>query len=200
MPTPGRVPAHPELRPHPRAVAWRVELLLLRKRVVVRLGEVAVHGREDAGVVLPGAAPLQSDQAVVVHGVVNHAGLSQVRVVESEQVVHVPPVVLACPAITIVAVLILDLHHNHGTAQAVHVLPDAGQQLPEPAVHGRDVRVLVGADAHAVLGQEPRGQAAELPLGADVWPRTEDDEQVLVRGELQELLDVPPVREVELSL
>jgi hypothetical protein len=97
--------------------------------------------------------------------------------------------------------LVLDLDQDHRPAVRVQQRLDPGQQLLlHVRVHGFDVRVVERADLHAGLGQQPGGQAAEVPLGADVRAGPRDDKETELLRQLHEAHQVAVAAEVELAL
>ena len=98
------------------------------------------------------------------------------------------------------AVLVLHLHHDDVAAARDLALDELGQQVVVVGGHLGEVLGVLGADAHVALGEEPRGQAAELPLGAHERAHAHDGPEAELGRLVHEARDVELAGEVELSL
>src|SRR5580658_11279475 len=88
------------------------------------------------------------------------------------------------------AVLILNLHGDDGTAVAALQRCQFLTKTMEPARGCGDEGWVGCTDFHSCFAQEPCGVAAELPLGADVRARAQDDEEAFLLGFANEPGDV----------
>ena len=106
----------------------------------------------------------------------------------------------------VVAELVLDLDHQDGPAVLEEVRPQPREQGPVPAVDGREEELgpLGRPQRHGPAAgdgarvREPGRQPAKVPLGADVGRRAQDDEEVLLDGEVEEAGEVAVAGEVDL--
>lgn len=90
----------------------------------------------------------------------------------------------------VTAVLVLDLDGDHRPAPAGEQGAQDWDQLVEPGVHGGQIAVVGAAQPQPGVGQQPCGEAAELPLGADVGAGSHDHVQVEPGGGAQEAGDI----------
>jgi len=95
-----------------------------------------------------------------------------------------------------VLVLVLDRHDVAATGDLQ--LGQAGQQLAEVLVVVVGIDGVGASQVDVLLGAQPGGEAAEVPLGADVGPRADDHVQPEVRRLLDELDDVVVAGEIPL--
>ena len=98
------------------------------------------------------------------------------------------------------AVLVLHLHHDDVATMGDLALDELGQQVVVVGGHLGEVLGVLGADAHVALGEEPRRQAAELPLGAHERTHAHDGPEAELGRLVHEARDVELAGEVELSL
>ena len=161
-------PAVPEL--HARERPARLILAQLLEPLVGARAEVdgLEHARQ--------SSPLQ-------HGVGGTVGCEQRHVdpARRHRPFEIAQILMVGPK---TAVLVLDLHGDD-RPPALGAL-QRRQQRHQAVVISVD-RVQIGrvhaADLHPRIGQQPRGKSAEIPLGADIRARTDDDEQVQARGD-----------------
>ena len=176
-------PATPELHAHLRADALlrhEGELLLRAGAEVSRL-EHAVH--LTAGEHVMGGAVGGDQGHVDAPG--DHA------VPQGSQVGLV---------VAVGAVLVLHLHHDDRPAVGDLQGYQAGHQFVIVVHDVAEVARIAAAQADAVLLQQPGGQAAELPLGADIGRGTQDDVQPQLLGQAEEALHIVHAGEVEDAL
>ncbi len=80
--------------------------------------------------------------------------------------------------VPVAAVLVLDAHRDDRAALTGEQGHEYGYQSVEPRVDCRQVRAVGAAQPDGRVGQQPAGQSAELPLGADVGARPDDHVEV----------------------
>ena len=98
------------------------------------------------------------------------------------------------------AVLVLHLHHQHRAAVR-HLKRDKARNQLVVVVHDvPEVRLVVAAQADAVFLEQPRREAAELPLRADVRRRTQNHVQADLLRQAHEALHVRHAVKAELTL
>ena len=102
--------------------------------------------------------------------------------------------------IAVGAVLVLHLHHDDRPAVGDLQGYQAGHQLIVVVHDVAQVARIAAAQADTVLLQQPGGQAAKLPLGADVGRGPQDDVQPQLLGQADEALHVVHAGEVEFAL
>ena len=163
-------PAVPELHAHLRLGGQ----LLLRHRQHLERAGAEVHGRErpvDRAAGQPHAGRTVGGHQQLVDAAVQEA---------VAQVGEVGRVVAEA------AVLVLHLHHHHVAAAAGLALGDHGDQLVEPGVDELQVGGVAVAQAQVAVGEDPAGEAAVLPFGADVRAGAHDRVEPLLGGEVEE--------------
>jgi hypothetical protein len=97
------------------------------------------------------------------------------------------------------AVLVLDLdQHDRAAAVDLPRHQDRGEVLVV-LLDRREVRRLAAADPGARLLEQPRGQAAVVPLGADVRSRAHDRVHAVLGDGVEEPAEVEPAARVELA-
>lgn len=176
-------PAVPELRAHERLP------VAARAQQPGGLGGARAEGgrRQHAG---EGAAVLHQ-LGRTVGGVAQFGDAPR-----GQGVVHPPEVGVV---VAVAAVLVLDLDGDDGSAVGGLETGDPGHEDVEPAGDLVEVGGVRGTQAHAGPVGEPGGQAAVVPLGADVGAGAHDYVESGVRGEGRETLDVPPAVEAGLA-
>ncbi|CDD39414.1 unknown [Collinsella sp. CAG:398] len=95
------------------------------------------------------------------------------------------------------AVLILDLHHDDVATMRNLALHQDGHEAIVVARNVCQEGGVVRTDAHGALGQQPRGQAAPLPLGADEGAGAHDGPQAELGSLVKEAREVLDAGEVE---
>ncbi len=95
------------------------------------------------------------------------------------------------------AVLVLHLDHEHGPAACHLALGHQGQQVRVIGADRREEPRLVPAHPHLGVGEQPAGQPAAVPLGADVGSRPHDRVQALGGHQVEEPPEVAPPGQVE---
>ena len=114
---------------------------------------------------------------------------------------HQAPDCLQVPlVIGIVAVLVLHLHQDDRASFGALPGRQLRQQHPVIFLHMAQERGVAYPQLHALLPQKPRGQAAELPLRADVGRGTQNHIQPQLLSQPDEPLNVQDSFEPELSL
>mmetsp|Transcript_25609 Transcript_25609/g.74007 ORF Transcript_25609/g.74007 Transcript_25609/m.74007 type:complete len:667 (-) Transcript_25609:26-2026(-) len=192
-------PAGPQLHDELRALLVAMHLPEdVVERCVGVLPKARVDGREHVRQGTPG----RSDVVRTVRGDEQHVG-AESAARDGLQVLEVGPVhrLLGIPK---VAVFILELHYSHGPAVLQQQRPEGRQQLAPEAVHELEVPLVGGAELHLLrpdVLEQPGREAAEVPLCADVGPRPQDHQQLLLLRQLDEPRQVPARRgEVEGAL
>ena len=182
-------PAIPELHAH----EWPVLAMLLverGERLEVLLGTGAEVARGE-NIVLDEGAGAQATAPGAIGGEQRDVDTAlEHQVADGAQVILV---------LAVRAVLVLDLHHDD--VAAVRDLTGLEDRHELVVVRGDALEELgvVGTRAHGVVGQQPRGHAAELPLGADERRGTHDCVQAELRRLIQESAEVQAIGEVELA-
>lgn len=179
---------------------------------VVEPADPELHGGERAGPLVAaqvgeafggagaegGGGEPAGQHAALEHGVLGPVGGEQ-------EAVHAPfdqgPFHMGAVAgvVPVRPVLVLDLHGHDGSAAAREQWQQLGDDEVEPAV---DLGLETGvgaAQVEAVGGEEPGGQPAEVPFGADVRAGPDDGVQAEVAGGAQEAAEVAPAGEVGLA-
>ncbi len=167
-------PAVPELAAHERP-----------GRLVAAEGREALGGARAEGsgaVQLVEAAAREHLVGRLVDGRQRHddAGLAR----EVDEVAEVVGVV------AVRAVLVLDLHEDHGTAHVDLPRRDDLVDAAEELVDGREVQRLAATDAHRGILEQPARQPAAVPLGADVGAGAHDRVHALRVHEVEEAAEV----------
>jgi hypothetical protein len=75
---------------------------------------------------------------------------------------------------------------------------EAGEKLPIVGLHLLQVQGIVTAQSHVRVLEEPGGQAAKIPFGADVGAGTDDDVEIQLFRSFNKALDVQNACEIEL--
>ena len=92
--------------------------------------------------------------------------------------------------VAVAAVLVLHLHHDHVASAGGLPGGDHGDQQVEPRVDKRQVAGIADPQAQVAVAQDPAGEPAVLPLGADVGARPHNRIQPLLPGDVQEAAQV----------
>ena len=156
----------------------RVELRVLQRphrlvlphhrQLAVRVAGAEVH----RGVRLSGQTAARHHLVGRAIGREGHVGRVRTEVLHG-QVVQLLQVGLVAGRVA--AILVLNLHHDDPAPVRDHVGSQDRQQLVVPRGDGLHILGVAGSDLDIVLLEQPVGKASELPLGADVGPRTHDD-------------------------
>ena len=110
---------------------------------------------------------------------------------------HSPQVFLV---VAVAAVLVLHLDGDDIAA----VFPEIGAQLPEelfviPGNLGKEF-LVIAAQVHLLIGQEPGGKPPEFQLRADVWAGAENNVKSQILGGADKTGDIQPAFKIELAL
>jgi len=99
----------------------------------------------------------------------------------------------------IAAVLVLDLGHDHRPAVLDQQRFDHGPHLLHVLLGQIQELGVFGADRHLAILEQPSGEAAEIPLRANVGAGPHDHEQPLFLRRLDELAEVVVAAEIPLA-
>ena len=102
--------------------------------------------------------------------------------------------------VAVAAVFVLDLHGDYVAALA---LLKAAYLLKQPVIEVRNVLQIIGigaAQAHISVLEQPCGQSAEVPFGADIRAGSDYSIESDLLGGLDEPPDVKSAREIKFAL
>ncbi len=176
-------PAAPELAAHEGAIL----LEILQRQDLGHVGAEVGYGQK-----LGQSAAAEHPTAGAVRG--EEGAVDAVFAVDVHHLAEVGLVV------AVAAVLVLHLHHDDTAAVGAEVGTDTAEELGVVGAHLIQVQGIVTAQGDMGVLEQPGGQAAEFPLGADVRTGTEDDVEPQLLGGLDEAGNVQHIREIEDAL
>ena len=177
-------PAAPELGAHLRGVLVEsvhgVEYLGRARTKVQRLEHIGERAAGEHAVVVAVGGEEHNLCAAVEHQLFN---ISEIFLV-----------------VAVAAVFILNLHRDYISALALLKIADL---LKQPVIEVRNMLQIIGigaAQAHISVLEQPCGQSAEVPFGADIRAGSDYSIESDLLGGLDEPPDVKSAREIKFAL
>ena len=176
-------PAAPEFTAHQRLIGLELfEILEMEWRTGTEVCDTE-QMRQSAAAQHPAGAAVRSEEQAV-------------DAVVTVDFFHFQQVILI---VAVAAVLVFHLHHHDAAAVGTQVRADAGEQLLIIGTDFFQIERVVAAQRQVRVGEQPAWQTTELPFGADVRPRTNDDIQIQLFRDGNKALDIQSAAEIKLS-